>query len=81
VHIKDLLIAMSKRAIIYSNIESEIERIYGLEVKEYQRKLQVALSDAERLSLKKPRRPNLHQIDAIYYKITHKEKKINNPKD
>lgn len=27
VHIKDLLIAMSKRAIIYSNIESEIERI------------------------------------------------------
>jgi len=25
---------MSKRAIIYKNIEDEIERIYGLEVKE-----------------------------------------------
>lgn len=79
-HIKDLLIAMSRRAIIYDNIEKEIEYIYELDIADYERKLKEVKNEQERALLKRPRKPNLNQISIIKLKITHKKRNIDDIK-
>jgi len=58
VYLKDLLIAMSKRAIIYQNIVVEIDRIYNIETMDYEFKLQKCVNDEERSALVRPIKPN-----------------------
>jgi hypothetical protein len=56
--LKDLLIAMSKRAIIYQNIVHEIDRIYNIETMDYEFKLKKCVNDEERSALVRPIKPN-----------------------
>jgi len=51
---------MAKRAIIYNNIEAEIDRMCKLEVTNYKIRYRKALTEVERESLKKPKKPNLN---------------------
>jgi hypothetical protein len=76
IHIKDLLIALSRRAIIYDNIVKEIEFIYDLEVQEWQSKMMNLQNEAEKAALKKPRKPNLAVLDIMTLRLTHKKRNI-----
>jgi hypothetical protein len=60
---------MSKRAIIYQNIITEIDRIYNIERIDYENKLILCVNEEESSALIRPIRPNINQIDVIYHKI------------
>jgi len=45
------------------------------------RRYTAAITESERLAIKKPKKPNITQIEVIYYKLTHSEKRIQDTKD